>query len=606
MRPCLPALLILWMPLAASAADTKAPSTPTNFQVTGKTSTTVSLAWSASTDNVGVTGYEVLQGSTLVGATAGLTFTVTGLQPGTTYRFFVRARDAAGNVSRTSKSVQVTTTAAPPDTQPPTAPTNLHPTGTTSSSVSLSWNASTDNVAVTAYDIFNGSSPAGTTAGTSYTFTGLAASTTYTFTVRARDAAGNVSPPSNATTASTAPGGGGSGKKIAGYFPSWGIYQKAYYVKNVEASGSAAKLTHLNYAFANVVNGVATIYDTWAEYDKPFDGASSVDGVADPSSGAVLRGNFNQLRKLKALHPQLKILMSIGGWTLSGGFSAAAATAQSRQTFAASAVDLFIRGHLPNGVTAPGIFDGIDIDWEYPAACGLQCGPPQDTQNFTLLLAELRRQLDLQGAADGRPYLLSIAAPAGKSEYQKIELGLIHQYLDHINLMTYDFHGSWETVTNFHAPLWMSSSDPSRANGFWADYAVSAYLAASVPAGKLLLGIPFYGHGWQGVPNFNNGLYQNSAGAALGTYEAGVEDYRVLKNLESTYGKFRHNEAQAFWIYSPATGIFWSYDDPASVANKMSYINSKAGGLGGTMFWELSGDDVTGSLITAMANGLAP
>jgi chitinase len=138
MRPCLPALLIFWLPLAASGADTKAPSTPTNFQVTGQTSMTVSLAWSASTDNVGVTGYEVLLGSAPVGATAGLTFTVTALQPGTTYRFFVRARDAAGNVSRTSKAVQVTTSAAPPDTQPPTAPTNLHPTGTTSSSVSLS------------------------------------------------------------------------------------------------------------------------------------------------------------------------------------------------------------------------------------------------------------------------------------------------------------------------------------------------------------------------------------------------------------------------------------------------------------------------------------
>ena len=373
--------------------------------------------------------------------------------------------------------------------------------------------------------------------------------------MRARDAAGNVSLPSNATTASTAPGGGGgSSKKIVGYFPSWGIYQKAYYVKNAETSGSAAKLTHLNYAFANVVHGVATIYDPWAEYDKPWDAASSVDGVADPSSGTVLRGNFNQLRKLKVLHPQLKIIMSIGGWTLSGGFSAAAATAQSRQTLRCLRRGPVYPWSPAERCYRAGIFDGVDIDWEYPAACGLQCGPPQDTPNFTLLLAELRRQLDLQGAVDGKHYLLSIAAPAGKSEYQKIELNLIHQYLDHINLMTYDFHGSWETVTNFHSPLWMSSSDPTRANGFWADYTVSGYLAAGVPAAKLLLGIPFYGHGWQGVPNFNNGLYQNSAGAARGTYEAGTEDYRVLQNLKSTYGKFRHNEAQAFWIYAGRAG----------------------------------------------------
>lgn len=590
---------------AAFAADTQAPSTPTQLRVTAKTSTTVSLAWNPSTDNVGVTGYDILVDLVVKGSATGTTYTVTGLKPQTTYRFHVRARDAAGNVSPLSKFVRATTSAPPADTQAPTAPSNLQSTGVTSTSVSLAWTASTDNVAVTAYDVFNGPTLAGSTAGTSYTAGGLSPGTSYTFTVKARDAAGNVSPASNSATATTSEGGS-SGKSIVGYFPEWGIYQRAYYVKNVETSGSAARLTHLNYAFANVVNGRAVVYDAWAAYDKPFDSATSIDGVADSSAAGVLKGNFNQLRKLKARYPNLKVLISIGGWTLSGDFSAAASTAPSRQTFAASAIDLFIRGLLPNGVSAAGIFDGIDIDWEYPAACGLQCGPPQDTQNFTLLLAELRTQLDARGAADGKRYLLTIAAPAGQDKYSKIELGQIHSSLDFINLMTYDFHGSWENVTNFHSALWGSNSDPSRANGYWSDYAVTAYLNAGVPAAKLILGVPFYGRGWTGVPNFNNGLYQNSAGPAPGTYEAGVEDYKVLKSLEATYGKYRHSEAQAFWIYNPIPGIFWSYDDPVSMSNKASYVNSKNGGLGGMMFWELSGDDPSGSLVAAIASGLQP
>jgi chitinase len=459
--------------------------------------------------------------------------------------------------------------------------------------------------------VYVDSGSAGLTSATSFTASGLQPSTSYRFKVRARDAAGNWSSFSRAVKASTTaappppppPPPPPTGRVLAGYYPSWGIYQRAYYVRNIETSGSAGKLTHLNYAFANVVNGRATIYDSWADYEKPFDASTSVDGVADSTAPGVLRGNFNQLRKLKARYPSLKVLISIGGWTLSGGFSDAALTSASRQTFAASAIDLFIRGRLPNGVSAAGVFDGIDIDWEYPAACGLQCGRPEDTQNFTLLLAELRRQLDSLGTVDGRRYLVTIAAPAGQDKYSKIELGQIHAYLDLINLMTYDFHGSWETTTNFHSALYGSSSDPSRANGYWSDAAVTAYLSAGVPAARLVLGVPFYGRGWTGVPNFNNGLYQRAAGPAPGTYEAGVEDYKVLKNL-STYTQYRHPEARALWIYNLFTGIFWSYDDPVSITEKMSYVKSKSGGLGGAMFWELSGDDASGSLVSAMYEGL--
>lgn len=127
---------------------------------------------------------------------------------------------------------------------------------------------------------------------------------------------------------------------------------------------------------------------------------------------------------------------------------------------------------------------------------------------------------------------------------------------------------------------------------------------AGIPAEKLVLGVPFYGHGWQGVATTNNGLYQPTGGSAPGTYEAGSEDYEVLSALESEYGTFHDSTNGAFWIYNPDTGIFWSYDDPTVLSTKMDYIREK--GLGGVMFWELSGDDATGSLIGAIEAGLNP
>jgi chitinase len=166
--------------------------------------------------------------------------------------------------------------------------------------------------------------------------------------------------------------------------------------------------------------------------------------------------------------------------------------------------------------------------------------------------------------------------------------------------MTYDFHGTWESVTNFHSPLYASSSDPSSPplnTTFNTHSTVQGYLAAGVPATKLVMGVPFYGRGWTNVPNVNNGLYQ-SGSAAPGTYEAGIEDYKVLKN--KGYPGYRHPEAEAYWIFDGST--FWTFDDPVSMANKMGYIGTA--GLAGAMFWELSGDTSDGELITVIANGL--
>lgn len=399
-------------------------------------------------------------------------------------------------------------------------------------------------------------------------------------------------------------GGTAGTKRVIGYFAQWAIYSRNYFVSNVASSGSAALMTHLNYAFANVTPGFETAsYDPYADYQKTFSAAESVDGQAD-TWNQPLAGNFNQLRKLKLQFPGLQVLISLGGWTLSTNFSAAAMTDSSRKTLVASAIQMFIQGKFAPGIQVPGIFDGIDIDWEYPASNGNnQPYSPQDTANYTALLAEFRSQLDAQGAADGRHYLLSIAAPAGPDKYVNLELSKIHASVDHINLMTYDFHGAWETTTNFSAPLYSNPADPTIALKYWADEAVEAYLAAGVPADKLVLGIPLYGRGWTGVPPGpqGNGLYQTATGgAAGGVWQAGINDYKVLAPLAATWTGYRDSASQGYWIYDGTT--FWTFDDVTTVGTKTAYVTSK--GLGGAMFWELDGDDAQGTLVHAIATGL--
>jgi len=191
---------------AEPGVDTTPPTAPTNLAVASKTSTTVSLTWTASTDNVGVTGYRIFDGATEVGTSATTSFTATGLAPSSTHTYTVRAVDAAMNVSGASTAVMVTTDPSV-DNMPPSPPTNLIVTATTSTTVSLSWTASTDNIGVTGYRIFNGSTLAGTSTTTTFIVGSLTPNNSYTFTVRAFDAAGNESQPSNAVTAMTQPAG---------------------------------------------------------------------------------------------------------------------------------------------------------------------------------------------------------------------------------------------------------------------------------------------------------------------------------------------------------------------------------------------------------------
>ncbi|WP_027394297.1 fibronectin type III domain-containing protein [Aquimarina latercula] len=196
--------------IGASTGDTQAPTAPTSLAASDITETTLTLSWNAATDNVGVTAYDVYQGSTILGEVTGTTANVTGLTASTAYQFSVKAKDAAGNESAFSNTIDVTTADAP-DTQAPTAPSGLSASNIEETTLTLSWNAATDNVGVTAYDVYQGSTVLGEVTGTTANVTGLTADTTYQFSVKAKDAAGNESAFSNTINVTTTGGSGGGG-----------------------------------------------------------------------------------------------------------------------------------------------------------------------------------------------------------------------------------------------------------------------------------------------------------------------------------------------------------------------------------------------------------
>ncbi|MER0448292.1 glycoside hydrolase family 18 chitinase [Streptomyces sp. Edi4] len=471
----------------------------------------------------------------------------------------------------------------PTGDNPPSAPGTPTASNVTDTGVSLSWSAATDDKGVKNYDVYRGSAKIATVTGTTYADSGLTKGTTYTYSVTARDTADQTGPASGTVTVTTTGGGGGpapSGDKVRlGYFTDWGIYQRNYQVKNIVTSGSASKLTHINYAFGNVTNGQCAIGDAYADYQKTYDASSSVDGTADTWDQPVA-GNINQLRELKKKYPNIKILWSFGGWTWSGGFGAAAANPAA---FADSCYSLVKDPRWAD------VFDGIDIDWEYPNACGLSCDTsgPAALKN---LLAALRAKF-------GSSALVTAAVTADGSTGGKMDAadyGGAASYVDWYNVMTYDFFGAWDAKgpTAPHSPLTSYNGIPIA--GFNTDAAIQKYLGKGVPASKLNLGIGFYGRGWTGVTQDAPG--GTATGPAPGTYEQGIEDYKVLKSSCPVTG------AIAGTAYAHCGSNWWSYDTPSTITGKMSYVKNQ--GLRGAFFWEFSGDTSNGELLTAMDSGL--
>ncbi|HTC47635.1 MAG TPA: glycosyl hydrolase family 18 protein [Candidatus Aquilonibacter sp.] len=409
------------------------------------------------------------------------------------------------------------------------------------------------------------------------------------------------------------------GKIVGGYFEEWSIYYAGYNIANLQQNGVANKLTHLLYAFGNVTTTPApacAIADTWADYQSPY--LPSVNGSPYPGP---LYGNFAAIQQLKGLHPNLKVLMSLGGAsaTNTAAFVTAASTASGRQALAASCIDMFINGNIATGITAPGLFDGFNIDWEFPTA--------SDTQNFTALLAEFRSQLNALSKTTGEQYTLSFDGPAGSQNYVNINLPAAAAQVDFITIDGYNYSGSWVTQTNEASPLFDSHQDPLYGQQLDINDTVNAYLKAGVPPSKYTMGLPLYGAGWTGAPNVNHGLYQNSTAAAPvllanGTgvcpdisgntpgcdtlLTPGLLTYSTLSTLTANgYNNYFDPLRIAVSLYDPNGGTFYTYDDPFEVTLKMIYLNLKVpGGLGGAYVWALKDDDANGTMVKTMAAGL--
>ena len=533
-------------------------------------------------------------------------------------------------------------------------PTGVQAASTGPQSITLSWSASTDSSGtgdVPAYYVFNGSNIVATSMGTSVTVSSLLPSTSYTFTVQAYDKDGNTSNQSSTVTASTQAAGATPFQKIA-YFDQWSIYGNAYFPSNIASSGAASQLTTIIYDFENVDPTNLTCFeaikasdstnesdpnagdgagDAFADYQKSYS-SNSVDGSSDSFSQPI-KGNFNQLRELKVKFPNLKILLSLGGWTYSKYFSDVAASAASRQKFVSSCITMFLKGNLPTGISgdasggtaaAASIFDGFDIDWEYPGILGHTGNHfgPQDKANYTLLMQEFRTELDAYGLSIGKHFQLTAAVPSGQDKVAQIQTDQVGKYLDYADVMTYDMHGGWETTgpTNLQDPLHNSSSDPSTViapgnEKYNIDTSIKAWttglpdynIPGGFPANKLVVGFPFYYRGWTGVTTGNShGLYQAATGPSASfsfSQTAGVADYKELASAGLTSNasaNFFDPTTQAAWIYDGNN--FYTGDSPQSIAAKTSMI--KSNGLAGAMMFSLDQEDPGDTLLNAIANGL--
>ena len=412
--------------------------------------------------------------------------------------------------------------------------------------------------------------------------------------------------PTPAPTPSTGGGAGKTGGIVGAYFVEWGVYGRKYGVDDVPFD----KITHLIFSFIpicgpndslrkdnpsgaslldseckmnNRKNGEITIHDTFADLNPPHD-------------------NFKKLAAKKAQFPNVKILPSIGGWTLSDPFFEVSSTAANRKVFIDSCV-AFLNTYK--------FFDGIDIDWEYPGGGGLSTtlGGPQDKANHLALFKELRAALDIAGKANNREYLITSAVGAAPAKINAVDYkGLFSAgAMDLIFAMTYDYYGAWSGVRGHQAGLYEGNK---LEEGFDSASTINNLMTAGVPAKNLVLGVAMYGRAWQGVTgegmskdmNDNVGVAFAKDGAAM--WEPGILDYKHIQNTYRNNPAYKYvwdAKAKAASLWSASEKKLISYEDACSTKHKLDFAKEK--GLGGVFAWEIDADN--GDILGAM-NGAQP
>ncbi|GGJ25127.1 chitinase [Deinococcus roseus] len=590
--------------------DTTAPTVSTSVSPSTLTAAGTATVTATASDNVGVSKVEFYRNGALVSTDTTSPYqysqSFAAGQNGT-YAFTAKAFDAAGN-NKTSTATNLTVNIpSTGDTTAPTSSLSLSPsTLTAAGNINLTASA-TDNVGVTKVEFYRGTTLIATDTTAPYTYAHAYSSSsqngTYSYTAKAFDAAGNTKTSAAVSATVNIPATSfprPTGSTIVAYYGNW-TRGTGYTVNSLPAD----KVDVVNYSFAKIVGGKCASTDVNADYG---------------GSGPTVGGGFNDIKLLKARNPNIKAVISIGGWMWYGTnlnpnqeFAKVSSTDASRQTFVKSCIDQFVKGIQPGYNNHEGIFDGIDIDWEFPGECGgdapAYCPAagqgPTERANWLKLLQEFRRQLDAY-----KPGLLLTVAvnPAQRIVQSYKDEGLIpglDQALNWINVMTYDFSGPWSTTTGHNTPLDANPRDPNAVQNFTVKGGLTAWNNAGIPKNHLIPGFAFYGHGWANVsagPN-NDGLFNAASGGASGGEEVGSASYKALVNLvinNPAFTKYYDTYAQAAYAYDPVNRVFWSYDNAQSIGAKATY--TKQNGFGGAMFWMSGQDDSQNTLLTALAS----
>ncbi len=403
-------------------------------------------------------------------------------------------------------------------------------------------------------------------------------------------------------------------KVVGAYYPEWGVYDRNFQVDKIPA----ANLNHILYGFIPICGGdgindglktvengnsfaalqracngrqdfTVAIHDPWAALQK---GQTGVDKWDDP-----YKGNYGQLMAMKKAHPGLKVLPSIGGWTMSDPFF----------HMADPAIRARFVGSVKEFLQTWKFFDGVDIDWEFPGGGGLTetlGNQQQDKATYTVLMHDLRIMLNELSAETGRSFELTSAIGSGKDKIEDVDYTSAQQYLDHIFLMSYDFYGAWSNTdlghqAALHAPAWRPDTNYTTENG------VKAMLAQGVQPGKIVVGTGMYGRGWTGVhgQTGNNPFTGTATGAVKGTWEPGVVDYRQIVNEYKGKPGWEYGydaDAEAPYVFNKSTGELISYEDARSATAKGKFV--MANNLGGLFGWSVDSDN--GDILNAMNESL--